>query len=145
MLELEHSVLIKKPIGEVFNYVTDPARAPEWRVGLLEAKQTSPGELQVGSIIEETVQVLGRKLTSKVEVTKLSPSRERGIRVKLGPLPIDMTEHYEQTPEGTRLRVRGTADVKGPQRLAAKAALSQVKRQLETELANIKKQLETQV
>lgn len=143
MLELEHSVLIKRPVGEVFNFVTDPENATKWRIGLLEAKQLSPGDLAVGSIIEETVQVLGRKLSSKVEVTALTPQRERGIRVKLGPLPIDMSEHYEETADGTRLRVVGSTDVRGPQRIAAKAALSQVKRQLEKELENIKRILET--
>ena len=143
MLELEHSVLINRPVGEVFNFVTDPKNATKWRVGLLEAKQVSEGELKVGSIIEETVQVLGRKLSSKVEVTALKPAQQRGIRVKLGPLPIDMSEHYEETPEGTRLRVVGQTDVKGPQRLAARAAMSQVKRQLEQELANIKRVLES--
>lgn len=143
MIELEHSVIIKRPVNEVFAFTTNPANSSSWRVGLLDAKQITAGPMQVGSVIEETVQVLGRKLTSKVEVTGLEPDVMRRIRVKLGPLPIDMREEYEATPEGTRLRIVGQTDVKGPQRIAAKAAMSQVKRQLEQELANIKQVLES--
>lgn len=143
MIELEHSVIIKRPVKEVFAFTTDPSNSSRWRVGLLDARQVTEGPMRVGSIIEETVQVLGRKLTNKVEVTGLEPDAMRRIKLKLGPLPIEMREEYEETAEGTKLRVKGQTDVRGPQRLAARAAMSQVKRQLEQELANIKTVLES--
>jgi carbon monoxide dehydrogenase subunit G len=141
-LELEESILIKRSPAEVFDFVTNPSNASRWRVGLLSAKQLSEGELKVGSLIEETVQVLGQKVTSRVEVIGLEPKRSRSIRVKLGPLPIELHEVYETSPEGTRLRVSGSTLLRGPQRLLAKAALGQIRRQLEQELANIKRVLE---
>ncbi len=142
MLEVEEHILIRKPAGEVFAFLTNPHNAPLWRVGLLEARQLSAGEMAVGTIIEESVQVLGQRLRSRVEVLEFEADKQRRLRVRLGPLPIELLESYEETPNGTLLRVRGSAQVSGVQRLAARAALGQVKRQLGQELANIKRVLE---
>ncbi|MCA9839038.1 MAG: SRPBCC family protein [Trueperaceae bacterium] len=138
MLELEHSINIAAPVDEVYRFVTDPQNATKWRIGLIEAKQVSPGDMGVGSKIEEKVRVLGRELTSKLEITDYVPNKKRSFRIQLGPLPIVLHESYQSTPEGTQLQVTGTTELKGPQRMLAAPVLGQVKRQLEQELANIK-------
>lgn len=142
MLELEHSIIIKAPIAEVYQFVTNPANAPKWRIGLIEARQVSQGVMAKGSKIEETVKVLGRQLKSELEITDYIPNQKRSFRIKLGPLPIVLEERYSETEQGTRLQVTGTTELKGPQRLLGAPVLAQVKRQLEQELANIKAHFE---
>ncbi len=142
MLELEQSIDIKAPLSEVYQFVTDPRNASKWRIGLIEAKQVSEGAMGKGSKIEEKVRVLGRELTSKLEIIDYVPNQKRSFRIQLGPLPILLHESYQTTETGTRLHVTGTTELKGPQRILAAPVLGQVKRQLEQELANIKKYFE---
>ena len=134
--------MIQKPREDVFAFVTNPANAPRWRVGLQDAKQITPGPMQAGTLIEESLTVLGRQLQSRVEILEFVPPEFRRIRVKLGPLPVELHERYEVTDAGTLLTVSGVTEVKGAQRLMARAAMGQIKRQLEQELATIKQILE---
>ena len=138
MLELEQSIDINAALPEVYQFVTNPANANKWRIGLIEARQVSEGDMGKGSKIEERVKVLGRELTSKLEIIDYVPNQKRSFRIQLGPLPIVLHESYEMTETGTRLRVSGTTELKGPQKMLAGPVLGQIKRQLEQELKNIK-------
>ncbi len=143
MLELEHKIIINAPVEEVYAFVTNPENATKWRVGLLDAKQLSAGEMNEGTIIEETVNVLGRQLKSKLLITEYNPNKKRGFKISLGPLPIHLTETYSESGAGTELLVSGTTELTGPQRMLARPVLGQVKKQLVQELNNIKKHFET--
>ena len=143
MLELEHSITINRPVEEVYAFVTNPDNATKWRVGLLEAKKITEGPLAKGSIIEEKVNVLGRTLKAKQEITEFIPNKKRQFRIQLGPLPIRLEEAYEEISLGTRLNVSGTTELTGAQRMLNRVVLGQVKKQLAQELANIKKVLES--
>lgn len=142
MLELEHSITIDRPIAEVYAFVTNPDNATKWRVGLIDAKKITEGPLRSGSIIEETVNVLGRQLKAKQEIIELISNEKRSFKISLGPLPITLFERYEATPTGTKLHVSGTTELKGPQRMLSRPVLGQVKKQLVQELAAIKTLLE---
>ena len=43
MTKLEQSVVINRPTEEVFAFVTDIEKLPQWMSELVEAKQTSEG------------------------------------------------------------------------------------------------------
>ena len=48
MIKVEKSILIHRPIQEVFDFVGDLQNGPQWQSALLEAKPTTEGELGVG-------------------------------------------------------------------------------------------------
>ena len=43
MVRIEENVEIKRPIDQVFAYVTDAKKWSRWDLALLESEQTSPG------------------------------------------------------------------------------------------------------
>lgn len=57
---IKASIIINKPIDEVFAYVTDVKTWPRWESGLLKAEQTSDGPLNVGTTFRGMNQALGQ-------------------------------------------------------------------------------------
>ncbi len=63
-MKIETSVVINRPIEDVFNYSTDPGNTPEWQTGLLESRLTSAGPIGVGSTIRDVRMFMGRQAAS---------------------------------------------------------------------------------
>lgn len=53
MVKIEHSVVINRPVAEVFAYVTRPENTPRWQSGMLASQQISDGAMGVGTIFTE--------------------------------------------------------------------------------------------
>ena len=47
MIRVEHTVVIKRPIEEVFNFMAKVENLPRWAENTIEAQQTSQGPLGV--------------------------------------------------------------------------------------------------
>ena len=45
MIKVEHSVVINRPVADVFAYACDPANEPKWQDGVMEAGISSGGGL----------------------------------------------------------------------------------------------------
>ena len=52
MAKIEASVIIDRPVEEVWKFVTDWSNVAKWDVEVLELKQTSSGPLGVGATVE---------------------------------------------------------------------------------------------
>ena len=55
MIKVEASIVIQKPVPEVFAYTNDPAKNKAWQEGLVESKITSPGPIGVGTQMTEVI------------------------------------------------------------------------------------------
>ena len=53
MARFETSVTIDRPVEEVWKFITDLSNMPKWS-NILESKQTSPGPMGVGTMIQDT-------------------------------------------------------------------------------------------
>lgn len=58
----EHSVLIERPIEEVFAFATHPDNDTLWQSTSLETEQTSAGPVDVGTTFRNTSKFLGRRI-----------------------------------------------------------------------------------
>jgi uncharacterized protein YndB with AHSA1/START domain len=61
MLKLDFSCEIKRPVEEVFAYLTDPAKVPEWNPAVLQCREEPSGPVQVGSKLHKVSRILGRR------------------------------------------------------------------------------------
>ena len=68
MIEVEHTLEIARPVEEVFAYLTDVARLPEWQSSAESAELE--GELREGARIKEVRAFMGRRATSTLEVSE---------------------------------------------------------------------------
>ena len=83
----EHSVVIRRPIEEVFAFASDPDNDALWESTTLEAEQTSEGPVDVGAMLRNTTKFLGRRFDTSYELTEYEPSRKQCYRVTTGPIP----------------------------------------------------------
>lgn len=77
---IEASTDIARTPREVFDYVADPSRLPEWQPTVEEAAAEPPGIPTVGMRGHETRRVPGGRRTIRWEVTECEPGRRWAIR-----------------------------------------------------------------
>jgi uncharacterized protein YndB with AHSA1/START domain len=145
MVKVEASVDIKRPIEEVFAYVTDPAKTPEWSSLTLECTLEGSGPIGVGSRIRTIGKLLGRRAESTAEVTEYDPPRKFAKRDISGPVHFELVRQLEAIGAGTRYRSTIVGESGSLFKLADPAMSVLMKRTVETDLQTLKVLLETRV
>ncbi len=143
MVRVETSVVIKRPVEEVFKFMENPANDLRWQAGILESEQISEGPIGVGTTMRSASTFLGQRLESTVEVTEHEPNKKIAIKSLSGTIPIEASYTFEAVEEGTKIVLRGQGDVGGVFKLAEPLVARAAQRQFEGNLATLKDILET--
>jgi uncharacterized protein YndB with AHSA1/START domain len=142
VVRAEESIFVERPVEEVFAYLTDLERVPEWQTNVLFLQLQSSGSLRPGAQLVELRKFLGRKVESVVEVTEFEPPHRYTIKVQSGPIPFEISNVLSESGGGTRL----DASVEGePGRffgLVEWRVVKAVERELWNSLATLKDILE---
>jgi uncharacterized protein YndB with AHSA1/START domain len=141
MARMEASVVINRPIDEVFAYVMDAGNWTEW-AGLPEAERTSEGPVGVGTTLRGVSQFLGRRGEWTSEVTEYEPNRKMEQKIIWGPMSIQQSVTCEPVEGGTRFTMVSKGETGGIFKLAEPVVNRMMQRQLESNLANLKDILE---
>ncbi len=145
MVKVEASVDINRPIEEVFAYVTDPTKKPEWSSLTLECTLEGSGPIGVGSRIRTIGKFLGRRLESTAEVTRYDAPSHFAMREISGPGHLEIERQLEPIAQGTRYRSRLVGESGGLFKLADPILAGLMKRTVETDLQTLKALLEAKV
>ena len=138
----ELSVVVDRPIEEVFAFATEPENEPLWQSTSLETEQTSGGPVGVGTTFRNTSKFLGRRIDSTYEVTENEPPRRQCVRVTSGPIPGSGCYLFEPAEGGTRFTQRFEAEIGGFFRLAEPLVGRAIRRQMDVDMATLKDLLE---
>lgn len=103
MVRAEESIFVERPIEEVFAYLTDLERVPEWQTNVLFLQLQSGTSLRPGVQLVELRKFLGRKVESVVEVTEYEPPHRYTIKVQSGPIPFEISNVLSESGGGTRI------------------------------------------
>ena len=144
MIKLEQSIVINRPVEEVYDFVTDVEKASQWRSGVVESKKIS-AEPAVGATASEVMQFMGRRMETTYEITEYEPNKRFGFKVISGPVPMEGVYAFESVEGGTKLDFTVEGDAGGFFRLAEPILARMVKRQVETDFSNLKDLLEAGV
>ena len=143
VIEFSVPVEIDRSVGEVFAYVTDPAKLPTWQTNTVSVTQETSGPLGVGTRLREVHRAPGgRDLVSLVEVAQFEPGRCFALRILEGPLPIDARFAFTPTERGTRVELLGRGQLPGVLRLGQPLMKPILRRQFTRDLARLKRALE---
>jgi carbon monoxide dehydrogenase subunit G len=113
MPSAQHTVTIKRPAEDVFAYVLDGEKCPEWRPGVTDIKRIS-GDGGVGTVYAQGVRgPVGRRIAADYRVSVCEPSRVLEFQTVAG--PVRPHGRYEINPEGdgSRLSLSLDADLSG--------------------------------
>lgn len=138
------SVVIDRPIEEVFSFVTRIEDHPRWMSFARQAQVTSEGPVQVGSTYLYNGEFLGRKMETTGEVVEYEVPRRYGWRATSRPFPSEGSWAFEAVDGGTRVTLTMSAEPGGFFSLAASVLMRMGRRIIEADLANLKELLETQ-
>ncbi len=144
MVNVVTSLVIHRPIEEVFAYLTDARNHPQWDTGLLDIHQTPESPVGVGTRITEVRLFLGRKFEMTSEVVEYEPPTKYTRTAMGGPVPGTGTLTFEPTAEGTKLTWIFKMQPGGFFALAEPLFARSLKRQLEAALGDAKDLLENQ-
>ena len=97
------TVVIDRPIDEVFAFLADGENDPRWRSGVLDIERVE-GE-GVGTRYRQGVKgPMGRRIAADYQVTEFAPPRVLAFRATAG--PVRPEGRYELEPAGAGTRVR---------------------------------------
>jgi len=148
MARIEASVVINRPVEEVFEFVTNPKNDVLWQSGVLESEQTSEGPMGVGTMVRSVSQSLGRRMESLSEITEYEPNTKIKYKVTSGPMTGEPSCTFEPVEGGTRLTFVGEGEIGGFFKrlvgLADSIVVRMMQRGVETDLANLKDILEAE-
>lgn len=73
MTTVNKSVFISRPPAEVFAYLADFATTAEWDPGIVEATQTSEGDVGLGATFDLVSLFRGRRVPVTYQITEYEP------------------------------------------------------------------------
>ena len=144
MAKIEHSVVINRPVEEVWAFMADPENDSQWVSGLVESTLTTEGPIGVGSRMRDVRRFLGRQMESTLEITEWEPNKRASMKSLSGPMKFQGTRTFESVEGGTRVNESVEAEIGGFFRLAEPLVVRMGKRQIQTDYANLKDVLESQ-
>ena len=141
MAKFEGSIVINRPLEEVFALLSNPENNPKWQSGIVELRKTSEGPIGVGATYRSVNQFLGRRIEGETEITEYEPNRKYTLKSKL-PFPVEARTTFERVEGGTRINLKTEVEIGGFFKLAEPLVVSMGKRQFEGDLANLKDLME---
>ena len=142
MPRVEHSVVIRRPIDEVFGYLTDCTKNPTWLSSVLEASWTSPEPHGVGGTGRMVVRFLGKRVDLTFEVTDHAPPASAAIKLVGGPFEVTSAYTFEPVEGGTKVTTVSEGSTNGFFNLEDSLLAPMIKRELRADFANLKMLLE---
>ena len=142
MAKFESSIVINRPVEEVFALLSNQENNPKWQAESLEVKKTSDGPIGVGTTFHSVGQFLGRRIEGESEITEYEPNRKYAGKSKSGSIPFESWTTFERVNGNTRIDFKAEAEIGGFFKLAEPLVMSMAKRQFEANLANLKDMME---
>jgi uncharacterized protein YndB with AHSA1/START domain len=143
MVKFEISVHINRPLAEVFNYMTDPAKLSEWN-NVVEEATAAETPQRVGTRVKSRARFLGRKIEGEFVVTELEPNKRYANKADK-PFPLTITNTFEAEGGGTKVVAIFDGEPGGFFKIGEPILARIAKKQFQTQLETAKELLEAQV
>ncbi len=141
MATFENTVLIARPIEDVFGFLSDLENVPRWNYAIVETRKVSEGPIGVGTVYRQVRSVPSRS-EERLEITTYDPPRQLGLRGRLGPFASRLFYALDATPEGTRVTNTVEVELHGPGRLLGRVAVPRVRDAVAANLRKLKELVE---
>lgn len=144
MARVQTSVVIERPVDEVFEFVTDPQNEALRGSLIVEQVKTSERPMGVGTRLRNTVKFLGRQFDTTFKITEHEVNKRSSVRTLSGPMPVTGCRIVELVEGGTRFTQITEGEVGGFFRLTEPLVIRAARRQYDTDLATLRDILEAQ-
>jgi uncharacterized protein YndB with AHSA1/START domain len=143
MATARNSIVIRRPIGDVFAVLTDVENTGTWFPVNVEEHWTSPPPTGVGSTRHAIVTMFGRRSENDAVATEYDPPRRAAMRGTTPNAPFEVTLDFTDTADGTRVVVTSAIELRGARRAIGPLATWMYGRMWARGLTNLKRMMET--
>jgi uncharacterized protein YndB with AHSA1/START domain len=113
MAPIVESIEISRSPADVFSYVTDPSRLPEWQESVVSVRREDDAPIAVGSRVVVTRRVGRWERAMTAELTELNSPSSWAVRGIDGPVRGNVNGGIEPLDDGARSRVTIELDFEG--------------------------------
>jgi hypothetical protein len=142
VIRIERSIVIDRPIDEVFRFVHDPRNDAAWQTTLIGSTQLDEGPIGLGTHVRELRRFLGIQVEMTREITDYQPPTDSAFTYVAGGAPMSGTYRLETLDGATRLTATGYVEERGFFKIAAPLFTSMAHRELDASLGHLKDLLE---
>ncbi len=142
MFTLENSIVIYRPIEEVFAFVSNSENRPKW-VPVIEVQKMTAGPIGIGTTFRNVVTMMGRQQESILEVVEYLPNEKYTFKT-LWPFPCQLHHSLAPAAGGTQVTLKLEAQLSGFFKLIQSFMVRTSQRQMAVDLAALKNCLEAQ-
>lgn len=142
-MHFEDSVLIDRPIDEVWAWQTDFFNNPRlFGRGLLGIRQTSPGSPGVGSTLQGRLVILGFETRVNLVITEWDPPHVLALSGALPFGPIVARYTFETVGNGTKMVRSRDVEPQGPLKLLSPLLVPYARRRMRAATRDMKQFIE---
>ena len=105
MKPAEQTIVIDRPVGEVFAFVTDQRNTPQWQAGLVEVQRLTDGPPGIGTRHAIVRNFLGRRMEATNEYVAYETDKIVTFKTISGP-PLEASYLFAPSGTGTRITSR---------------------------------------
>jgi len=137
------TVLISRPLGDVFSFVADARNRPRWDESVDSEELTSPEPIGVGSTVRTRLTSMGRQYEYTWEIVEHEPPTQQTIESTSGPFPTTLAYQLsDQEGGGTRVEFSVTGRPSGLLRLLQPLLARNTQKNLDENFPRLKRLLE---
>ena len=107
---IDETVVIARPVGEVFDFLMRAENLPRWDSSMLECVQVGSGAVTMGTRHHGASKILGRRIEWTTEVVEFVPGVRAASQSVEGSLTFTVAYEVSASPAGTTLHYRLAAE-----------------------------------
>jgi hypothetical protein len=143
VINLNTTVMIYRPIKQVFDFISVAENDFQWQYGTLESARVSAGVVGVGAFFRSVGHFMGRRLQGTFEITEYEANKKYGFKSLSGPLRLQTLYTFEIDGGSTKVNVSTQASVVDFFQIREGILERQLGKQLKENMALLKGILET--
>jgi len=133
MPSASRSIVINRPVAEVFAFFSTPDNDLRWRSGVKDIH--AHGEPEAGAVIHQTVAgPMGRGIAADIEITAYEPTSLYAFQVVSGPVRPQGEFTFTPSGDGTQVTFSLTAELTGLKKAFMAGA---VQKSMDAEMAGL--------
>jgi uncharacterized membrane protein len=113
MVNVDRSVIINRPLDDVWAVINDPSQMPKWRKALKSVEILTDAPYGVGSRGRDTERMMGRNQVSVWEVTEHEEKKRVSMRGIEGSVDFQASMALEEAEGGTKYSIHLSLGFKG--------------------------------
>lgn len=143
MIRIRNSIVINRPIEEVFEFLANPENNPKWNPMAKEIKITSEGPIGVGTTGISVGETLGRRIETVFVYDVYEPPMKVTGHTTSGSMEVWMSNTFESLEGGTMVTYGLKVKLGGLMKLAEPIVAMSMKQQTKKDFTRLKELLES--